>query len=74
VKANVIEEQVKIEALAPDLERDLAADEGKAAAEFQKQIAELCRISPLRPFIVCRALGIERLHVNGDFECMSSTA
>jgi hypothetical protein len=29
---------------------------------------------PSSPFIVCRALGIERLDVNGDFECMSSTA
>jgi len=41
VKANVIKEQVNIEHLVPDVERDLASDKGKTAAEFQKPIAEM---------------------------------
>ena len=53
---------------------DSRSIEHQASAELLSRPLELCRTSPLRPFIVCRALGIERLHVNGDFECMSSTA
>ena len=37
----MIKEQVNIEHLVADVERDLAADKGKTAAEFQKQIAEM---------------------------------
>jgi hypothetical protein len=70
----MIEEQVHVEGPSIDDQRYLAADKGKAAAEFQKQIAEMDQEAALQLSLrkrICQGKEVE-VGARLESECPSS--
>ena len=64
----MVEEQVDVEGLIPDLKWDLAADESETAAQFEEQIPEMDQKTTLDLALMRFAGDRQKIEVVGVFQ------
>ena len=64
----MVEEQVELEVLSPNFERDLAADEREADTQLDEELAQVCEEFPFEVALVCFLRESQEIEVVGIFD------